>query len=106
MRKWQDIAPKDALELDLSKDLTVTAPLNELGERCPWPWEPQQFVDAPLGQYRCPYCNAMVVAGMAHIDYTGNLLSDGEGQRRPNDVTPSEGSSSPGSDVEPREGAP
>lgn len=41
----------------------------ENGERCPWPWEPQQLTAAPLGQYRCPYCMAMVVAGMPHIDY-------------------------------------
>jgi hypothetical protein len=71
IRRWQDIHPSDAVDLNLSTNLTITAPLNENGERCPWPWEPQQLTEAPLGQYRCPYCMAMVVAGMAHIDYTG-----------------------------------
>ncbi|WP_157874262.1 hypothetical protein [Streptomyces sp. AcH 505] len=68
-RAWHDIAPIDAVQLNLTTDLTITAPLNELGERCRWPWEPQQLVDAPLGQYRCGYCNAMCVAGMPHLDY-------------------------------------
>ena len=72
-RTWQEIHPKDAVDLNLAKDLTITAPLNEEGERCPWPWEPQQLVGAPLGQYRCPYCMAMVVAGMPHIDYAGEV---------------------------------
>jgi hypothetical protein len=67
--KWTDIDPKDATDLDLSKRLDITAPLNEEGERCPWPWEPQQLVGAPMGQYRCPYCMAMVMAGMPHLDY-------------------------------------
>jgi hypothetical protein len=97
MRNWFDIAPEDAVDINLAKDLTVTAPLNELGERCPWPWEPQQLVGAPLGQYRCSYCNAMVMAGMAHIDYAGDLL-DG--------ATPSGGSSPADSDADPVEGAP
>lgn len=69
MRKWQDIAPADATQLDLSKELGITAPLNEEGERCPWPWGPQQLTDAPIGQYHCEYCGAMVLAGVAHIDY-------------------------------------
>jgi hypothetical protein len=68
-RRWYDIAPKDAVDINLATDLTITAPLNEEGERCPWPWEPQQLVGAPLGQYQCPYCMAMVVAGMRHVDY-------------------------------------
>lgn len=76
-RHWSDIAPGDALTLDLSTDLSVTAPLNEMGERCPWPWEPQQLVGVPLGQYHCGYCGAMVMAGLPHIDYAdtaGELL--------------------------------
>lgn len=68
-RSWTDIDPADATSLNLTVDLTITAPLNENGERCPWPWEPQQLVGAPLGQYRCQYCNAMVMAGMPHLDY-------------------------------------
>ena len=68
-RHWYDIAPKDAMQIDLSKDLTITAPLTEAGERCPWPWEPQQLVNAPIGQYHCGFCGAMVVAGIPHVDY-------------------------------------
>lgn len=69
MKKWQDIDPKDAEHINLAVDLTITAPLNEMGERCPWPWEPQQLVGAPLGQYHCSWCGAMVMAGIPHIDY-------------------------------------
>ena len=68
--KWTDIDPKDAVDIDLSQRLDITAPLNENGERCPWPWEPQQLVGAPLGQYRCGYCMAMCVAGIPHLDYS------------------------------------
>lgn len=68
MRNWQEIGPEEALDIVLPRD-DIHGPLNELGEPCPWPWEPQQLVGAPLGQYRCPYCSAMVVAGMSHIDY-------------------------------------
>jgi len=50
-RKWHEIEPKDALDLNLSQRLDIEVPLNEEGERCPWPWEPQQLVGAPLGQY-------------------------------------------------------
>lgn len=67
--RWQDVNVKDAERLDLRRQLEYTAPLNEVGERCPWPWEPQQLAHVPLGQYRCPYCGAMVVAGMEHLDY-------------------------------------
>ncbi|MFJ1993019.1 hypothetical protein [Streptomyces asiaticus] len=67
--KWTDIAPGDATNIDLTERLDITAPLNENGERCPWPWEPQQLTNAPIGQYRCPYCMAMVMAGMPHFDY-------------------------------------
>lgn len=44
-------------------------PLNEAGEPCPWPWEPQQLTGVPLGMYHCPYCGAMVLAGVTHPDY-------------------------------------
>jgi len=66
---WYDIDPKDARDIDLSKRLDIDAPLNEDGERCPWPWDPQQRRGAPMGQYHCPYCGAMVMAGMRHPDY-------------------------------------
>lgn len=67
--RWQDIDPADAQEIDLRKRDDITAPLNELGERCPWPWDPQQLRNAPIGQYHCPHCGAMVMAGIEHIDY-------------------------------------
>lgn len=69
MRQWTDIAPADATEINLADDLTITAPLNENGERCPWPWEPQQLAGAPMGQYRCGYCGAMCMAGLPHFNY-------------------------------------
>lgn len=68
-QSWTAIAPRDAVDIDLSKRLDITAPLNENGERCPWPWEPQQLVGAPMGQYRCGYCGAMCMAGLPHLDY-------------------------------------
>ena len=71
MTEWFDIAPADAVGLDLTKRLDITAPLNEEGERCPWPWGPQQLVGVPLGQFHCEYCGAMCMAGIRHPDYTG-----------------------------------
>ena len=67
-KRWQDIAPKDAVDITLPHD-GIEGPMNELRERCPWPWDPQQLVGAPLGQYHCPYCGAMCVAGLPHPDY-------------------------------------
>jgi hypothetical protein len=69
MIDWQSIAPADAVDLDLSVRLDITAPLNEAGQRCPWPWDPQQLIGAPLGQYHCGHCGAMVIAGVPHLDY-------------------------------------
>jgi hypothetical protein len=68
---WHSISPAEALQrdLDLTVRLDITAPHNEMGERCPWPWDPQQLVGAPIGQYHCRYCGAMVLAGIPHIDY-------------------------------------
>jgi hypothetical protein len=66
--KWDEIVPADAVKIQLPAD-GIEGPLNEVGEPCPWPWEPQQLRGAPLGQYHCPYCGAMVIAGMPHIDY-------------------------------------
>lgn len=88
-RRWQDIEPKDAVNLDLSEDLDITAPLNEIGERCPWPWEPQQLKGFPFGQFHCPYCGAMVMAGMEHLDYSGVF------DEPPNEVPGDEGSTNP-----------
>lgn len=70
VERWQDITPADAVDLDLTVRLDISAPRNEEGERCPWPWDPQQLGGAPLGQYHCPYCGAMVMAGMDHLDYS------------------------------------
>ena len=69
MIHWSTIDPADAVDLNLSERLDIVAPLNEDGERCPWPWGPQQLVGVPMGQYHCPRCGAMVMAGVAHIDY-------------------------------------
>lgn len=69
--KWQDIDPREAVSINLDQFPYTSAPVNEMGQRCPWPWEPQQLVGVPLGQYRCGYCEAMCVAGMDHLDYTG-----------------------------------
>lgn len=69
--EWSSITPRQAAQrkLNLSINLDITAPLNEMGERCPWPWEPEQLIGAPLGQYHCGYCGAMVMAGIKHLDY-------------------------------------
>jgi hypothetical protein len=72
--RWQDIAPTDAVDIDLTKRLDITAPRNENGQRCPWQWEPQQLAGAPLGHNRSPYCDAMCVAGMQHLDHTDRRL--------------------------------
>lgn len=74
---WTSIAPKDATDIDLTERIDITAPLNETGERCPWPWEPQQLVNVPIGQYRCGFCGAMVVAGIPHVDYAPVNENDG-----------------------------
>lgn len=67
--KWSDIDPKDAADLDLSVRLDIEAPLTSEGERCSWPWEPQQLVSVPIGQYHCSFCGEMVLAGVPHLDY-------------------------------------
>lgn len=69
MTYWYDIEPKDALQIDCTKSTEVQGPINELGEECSWPWEPQQLKGVPMGQYHCPYCGGMVVAGVPHLDY-------------------------------------
>lgn len=70
-RSWQEFTPVEAVELgDISKRDDVTGPRNELGEECPWPWDPQQLAGAPIGQYHCPFCGAMVMAGLPHLDYS------------------------------------
>lgn len=69
--KWLDIDPRDAEGIDCRLRPDLDPPLNESQEPCPWPWDPQQLKGAPLGQYHCPYCGAMVMAGWPHLDYRG-----------------------------------
>ena len=73
---WTEIEPKEASELrrTCGPESPITGPLNEIGEECPWPWEPQQLRGVPLGQYHCPYCGAMVVAGVPHVDYREEVV--------------------------------
>jgi hypothetical protein len=67
---WTDITPEVAAKMTMEALEAVEGnPVNEMGERCPWPWEPQQLVGVPLGQYHCPFCGAMVIAGIPHVDY-------------------------------------
>lgn len=68
--KWHDIPPADALDIDCTKRPDLDPPHNEMGKVCPWPWDPQQLNGAALGQYRCPFCGAMCVAGVPHPDYS------------------------------------
>lgn len=68
-RPWHEIAPKDAVDIGFPHE-SIWGPLNEYGGECPWPWEPQQLVGVPMGQYRCGYCYAMCVAGVPHSDFT------------------------------------
>lgn len=44
-------------------------PINEMGEECPYPLDPAQWIGVPvaLGQYHCPYCGGMVIAGVPHL---------------------------------------
>lgn len=65
---WQDLDPHDMVDKALPWN-GIHGPLNELGEECPWPWDPQQLEGAPLGQYHCPYCGGMVMAGVPHLDW-------------------------------------
>ncbi len=73
---WTQIPPSAAMNLVLP-DADIVGPINELGEPCPWPWEPQQLVGAPMGQYHCLYCGGMEMAGLEHSDWT-NLDSPQE----------------------------
>ena len=67
---FYEIDPKDATAISLPEP-GVRGPRNELDELCPWPWDPIQLKGAPLGQYHCPYCLGMCMAGMDHLDHTG-----------------------------------
>ena len=67
-RPWYEIEPKDAVNITLPSE-GIVGPLTMEGHECPWPWEPQQLLGVPLGQYHCGYCGEMVIAGMRHLDY-------------------------------------
>lgn len=69
MVTWHDIAPRDAVDIDCTTRPDLSPPLNETGDVCPWPWEPQQLGGAPMGQFHCSYCSAMCIAGVPHFDY-------------------------------------
>ena len=71
-RPWYDISPADAADLELPAP-GIRGPMGDDGQPCPWPWEPQQLVGAPLGQYHCGYCGSMVMAGVRHPDYSDLL---------------------------------
>ncbi len=56
------------------------APINELGERCDWPFDPLLIVangPVPLGQYHCPVCGGMVIAGVPHLDWSAEDIQRG-----------------------------
>jgi hypothetical protein len=72
--RWQDIDPDAAAGINLRQRADITAPINEAGERCPWPWESQRHTAPPTDDphdpyYKCPHCGATVAAGAEHIDY-------------------------------------
>jgi 5'-deoxynucleotidase YfbR-like HD superfamily hydrolase len=73
MRYWADISPADAAELSLPA-IGIIAPRTSDGMICPWPWEPEQLKGQPIGQYHCPYCGDMVVAGIKHPDYAAEVV--------------------------------
>lgn len=75
MKKYfTELSPQEAfdLKLQLPSD-DVQGPLTQEGKECPWPWDPIQLKGAPLGQYHCPYCGEMVLAGVDHIDYNEEI---------------------------------
>lgn len=73
-RTWRDLNPADMTDKQLPWE-GIEGPLNELGERCVWPWDPQQLKGAPLGQYHCPYCGGMQVAGVEHLDLSDTCVA-------------------------------
>ena len=48
---------------------------NGLGEpmQCPIPFDPLFLIGQPIGQYHCPYCGSMVIAGFPHPDYIDEI---------------------------------
>lgn len=71
--KWYEIRPADAVDINCLQHPELDPPLTQLGEICPWPWEPEQLKGVPLGQYHCNYCGEMVLAGIQHFDYRDEI---------------------------------
>lgn len=67
-RSWTEFTADEAQHLDLSVRTDIRAPVNQEREPCPWPWEPEtrHFL---VGQYKCNYCGAWVIAGVRHPNY-------------------------------------
>lgn len=72
MRSWTDVDPAEAAKMSREELEQIDRPTNEMGETCPWPWEPQQLGGAPMGQYHCGYCGGMQIAGVPHADWRGD----------------------------------
>jgi hypothetical protein len=71
---WKEITPEEAKECGIIlPHPDFEGPHNEIGEECPWPWEPQQLEGVPMGQYHCGYCGGMQVAGTPHIDWAPHM---------------------------------
>jgi hypothetical protein len=68
MRHFAEISVSEAVNYKLPHP-DIVGPLTSMGEPCPWPWDPIQLKGQPIGQYHCPYCGEMVIAGIDHIDY-------------------------------------
>lgn len=66
IRRWIEFSPDEAAKLTAGKD-GVTAPLNENGDPCPWPWEIQTYMIQR--EMKCRFCGAKVIASLPHIDY-------------------------------------
>ena len=39
-----------------------------MANKCPF--DPSVYINVPLGMFHCPECGEMVIAGMAHPDYS------------------------------------
>lgn len=39
-----------------------------MSQKCSY--DPSPLIDVPLGMFHCPECGEMVIAGMAHPDYS------------------------------------
>lgn len=71
---WNEITPQEAKEYGIVlPHPDIIGPKTQEGKECPWPWEPQQLKGAPIGQYHCPYCGEMVIAGIEHLDWSHDL---------------------------------